>query len=214
MSLLQELLTIKEAENLNFDVDKEKDKQENKPDEEKDQENDAEENGQDGSNKPSQHEKDGKEQIVELFAKADEADELKVYVNQATYQIKQAQQDEEVKINWPGQQATTKKANAEEYIVRMPEQLQKLKVIEEDELEEKYEQVNPNEKPDAEGFVVYRSKQEVLAFQYTEKELLKINVGGHQIKISPEDYVGHPVSNPKKLLVISKADFEKKYRLS
>jgi len=214
MSLLQELLTIKEAENLNFDVDKEKDKQENKPDEEKDQENDAEENGQDGSNKPSQHEKDGKEQIVELFAKADEADELKVYVNQATYQIKQAQQDEEVKINWPGQQATTKKANAEEYIVRMPEQLQKLKVIEEDELEEKYEQVNPNEKPDAEGFVVYRSKQEVLAFQYTEKELLEINVGGHQIKISPEDYVGHPVSNPKKLLVISKADFEKKYRLS
>lgn len=217
MSILQELWALKEAENLNFDVEKEKDKQKNqppKPGEKKPEgETDAEANGQEGG-QDNEHDKDGKDTLVQMFADADEKDELKVYVNQATYQVKQALEDEEVKINWPGQSATTKRATAEEYIVRNPEQLQKMKVIEKDELEKDYEQVNPNEKPDAEGYVIYRSKKEVLAFQYNEKELLQINVGGHQIKISPEDYIGHPISNPKKLLIISKADFEKKYRLS
>ena len=165
-------------------------------------------------NQPPQHEQNAKEQLSKLFADADEANELMVYKRQDTYDIRQAKPEEQIHISWPGEITKTATAEPDQYVVRKPQEVGKMKLIDKEDFEDKYELVNPNEKPDAEGFASYTLTGEILAFQYHEKESLKLNISGHSIQIDPESYVGHPSDNAKKLIVMSKADFEKKYRLT
>jgi hypothetical protein len=164
--------------------------------------------------KPSGHKEDSKEVLTRLFNDADEANELASYQRQDTVDIRPAVDGEQVHISWPGEVAKVVTCKEGQMVVRKTEDIKKMKVIEEDELDEKYELINANEKPDAENYTNYRIQGEVLAFQYHEKETLDLNVSGHFIKIKPEEYIGHPVDNPKKLIVMSKVDFEKKYRLN
>jgi hypothetical protein len=146
-----------------------------------------------------------KEVLTKLFNEADEADQLKVYVAQETFEIKLAKPEEEIHVNFPGEPAGTKHAKDGEYILRSSEDVKRIKIIDQDEFET-YELLSPEEKPDAEGFNTYRTDDEVVAFQYTEKELLSLNISGHFIKIQPDSYVGHPLNDPKKLIVKSKTD--------
>ena len=161
-----------------------------------------------------QHDENAKEKLAKLFSDAEEANELKVYVRQDVFDIRQAQPEEEIHINWPGQVSKAVHAEEGQYVVRKGEEVNKMKLIDKEDFEDKYELVNSTEKPDAEGFASYRLKHEVVAFQYHEKELLDLNVSGHFIKIKPEDYLGHPIDDAKKLITMSKSDFEAKYRLS
>jgi hypothetical protein len=161
-----------------------------------------------------QHDENAKEKLAKLFSAADEANELKVYKRQDVFDIRQVQDGEQVHTNYPGEVTKTSHAKEGQYVVRKSEEVNKMKLIDSEDFDEKYELVNPNEKPDAEGFASYRLKSEVVAFQYHEKDLLDLNVSGHFIKIKPEDYIGHPLDNAKKLIVMSKADFEAKFRLS
>lgn len=165
-------------------------------------------------NEPDAHNQNSKEILTKLFATADEANTLAVYIRNDAFDIRQAKPDEELHISWPGEMSKTIHAEEGQYVVKKPEQSNKQKLIDSKDFEEKYELVNPSEKPDAEGFASYRLKDEILAFQYNENETLDINVSGHTIKIEPEDYVGHKANDAKKLIVMSKTDFEKKYRLS
>lgn len=201
-SILQELLQIQLLKE--FEPGHPEDR--NKPTDNEEEETSQEE--------PSQHIQNSKEMLTKLFKDADDANTLMVYVPQTAYEIRQAKEGEQIHISWPGETSKVTNAEPDQYVVRNPEQVSKIKLIDKEEFEEKYEQMNPQDHPDAEGFMSYRTKDEILAFQYTEKETLSINVSGHTIKIEPEDYVGHPASNAKQLIVMSKTDFEKKYRLS
>jgi hypothetical protein len=165
-------------------------------------------------NKILKEEENDKEKLTQLFSDADEADNLKVYVRQDAFQIRPAKVGEEIHVNFPGEPGKVSNAEEEQYVVRMSEHVNKIKLIDKEEFEEKYEIINPNDKPDAEGFQDYRLKDEIIAFQYVENEPLKFNISGHTIHINPEDYIAHPLSDAKKLIVKSKVDFEKKYRLS
>jgi hypothetical protein len=163
--------------------------------------------------KEEEHQND-KEKLTQMFNDADESDNLKVYVSQETFLIKVAKDGEEVHVHFPGESSGTVHAKEGEYIVRSADDVKRIKLIDEDEFNDDYVLINAEETPDAEGFNTYRSDDEIVAFQYVEKELLDFNIAGHFIKIAPESYVGHDIKDAKKLIVMSKVKFEKKYRLS
>jgi hypothetical protein len=160
------------------------------------------------------HSENDKQTLINLFADADKNNLLKAYTNKQTYQIKQAQEHEEVHINFPGE--VTKKTNAKagQYILRMPESINKIKLLSSEDFENNYELVSANEKPDAEGFLDYIEKGEILAFMYPENEPLDLTISGHFIKVTPNDYIGYDVTNPKLLIVLPKVKFEQQYKLS
>lgn len=164
--------------------------------------------------KPDQHAQNSRDTLTNLFKAHDDDNTLAVYVRNDSFQIRQAQPEEQIRVSWPGENTSMVHAEEGQYVVRNPDQTAKMKLIDANDLKEKYEMIDTNAKPDAEGFISYRLKGEVLAFQYVEKETLDINVSGHTIKIEPEDYIGHPSDNSKKLIIMSKTDFEAKYRLS
>lgn len=162
-----------------------------------------------------EHNETDKEKLTKLFSDADENKKLNSYTRKQVFQIRPGAKGEEVHINFPGEIfKNTTVEDEESYIVRMADNVNKIKIIDKEEFEKKYEIINPNKKADAEGFLDYNEKGDILAFLYEENEVLNLSISGHRIKINVNDYVGYHMDDPDTLLILPKSKFEQIYQLS
>jgi hypothetical protein len=150
--------------------------------------------------------------LVKMFKDAKDSGALKNYVLSETYDVRPLKIDEEVKVKFPGFTSKTEKAQEGESLLRVHDKPNLQRIIDEEELEDSYAPIRPNEKPDAEGFTLYRSVKTLQAFQYTEDQPLVFqgNVGG-SLHVKMNDYIARDVANPKRVLVFPGPKFEDKY---
>ena len=156
-----------------------------------------------------------KQQLQDMFTAADSTGTLQPYVKNETLQARPAQPNEEVKITFPGVPSKTVTASPEhDLVVRDSNNTNAVKVEPKVEFEKEYEPEKQDSQPDAEGFMSYRPKGQILAFQYNEHEPLRLqDEHGHTIHVKYGDYLGYDSSDSTVLIQLDKSHFEKTYRL-
>lgn len=156
-----------------------------------------------------------KEKIQDLFSAADSNGALQPYVKDEVIEVRDAVEDEEIKITWPGSVHKVKHAVQGEYVIRLANNTNAVNLITKKELEKEYELDQVEEKPDAEGFVSYRPKGQILAFEYNEKEPLKLkDNNGTTVNVKFGDYLGYSIDDDTTLIHLDKNHFESSYRLA
>lgn len=156
-----------------------------------------------------------KDKLKKLFSDADENKKLNTFVKKQVYQVKIAEKGEQVHINFPGEiSKNTTVEDEKSYIVRFSDNVNKITVIDEDELLEKYELMNSNAKPDAEGYQDYIEKGNITAFLYDQNDTLNLSISGHRLKIQINDYIGYHSDDPETLIIMPKTKFEQEYKLA
>lgn len=154
-----------------------------------------------------------KVKLPELFKQADEAGNLHSYISAAEVQIRTAEKDEEIKVDFPGAVRGTKHAKEGDYVVRSIDNINQLKIISKEDFND-YVLVDDTPDKDAEGYNNYRIDGEVQAFQYVDNEPLELKDDhGHIIHIKHGDYLGYPSDDATTLIKMNKESFEKAYRL-
>ena len=79
------------------------------------------------------------------------------------------------------------------------------------DLDKSFTQIHPNSAPDVEGYIQYRSVDEVEAFKYTD-DTVKVDVGGAAALINKGDYLIRTVDGNDFTYEVKKAkDFESTY---
>jgi len=165
--------------------------------------------------KPSDKETDLKQKLQDMFKEADSGGQLQAYVKIETLQAKDATAGEEVHVNFPGEPAHNAVAKQTDMLVRDSENPNAIKLVPKNEFENDYEPEKDDSHPDAEGFVSYRPKGQVLAFQYNEHEPLQLkDEHGHTVHVKYGDYLGYPIDDATTLIQLDKSHFEKAYRLA
>lgn len=193
MNLLQELLNLTEEEEQKVDAETDK-----KPEPKTGNESD-----------------DMKQQLQDMFEKADTDGNLQPYVKTEIIQARPAKPDEEIHITFP--HTPNKKAIAKkgDMVLRLADNPNAMNILAKKIFDKEYEVAEDEAKPDAEGFVNYRLKGHILAFQYTEHEPLTLkDEKGHTIHVKYGDYLGYPIDDSTTLIQLDKAHFEKYYRLA
>lgn len=158
---------------------------------------------------------DLEQKLQDMFSTADEAGKLQPYIKNETIQARPASEDEEINVSWEGEPRKTIHAHSTDFVVRDSENPNSVKVLTKIELEKEYELEKNDSKPDAEGFISYRPKGQILAFQYEEHETLALkDEHGHLIHVKFGDYLGYPIDDETTLIQLDKSHFEKSYRLA
>ena len=155
------------------------------------------------------------DQLKELFSKADSDGSLQPYQQSQTIQVRPANPNEEIHIKFPGELTKSVTAKKGEFVIRDPEDPSLMKVMSKLELDRDFEPEGQTQQPDAEGYVTYNPKGEVMAFQYQENEPLKLkDDNGRRITIKHGDYLGYPAIDASELIRMDQQHFEKKYQLA
>lgn len=155
-----------------------------------------------------------KDHLQDMFKEADSNGSLQPYVKNETLQAKEANVGEQIHQNFPGVPAKNVVTKEGDLVVRDAENPNSIKVMPKHEFEAEYELEKTDSKPDAEGYIPYRSKGQILAFQYNEHEPLRLqDEHGHTIHVKFGDYLGYEVSDATVLIQLDKTHFEKTYRL-
>lgn len=205
---------VKEAEEaedeLNFKLDDEADKQAEKPE--------ADPNAkkpEEGSDEDHKHPNDFKDKLLELFSKAKSDGTLAAYDRAEMVQIRSAQDGEQIEVKYPGEAEQMRVAKQGEFVLRDQEDPTQQKVLTKQELDAEFEPDTAEVEPDAEGFVKYFPKGQLIAFEYNEQVPLKLKDDkGVNLIVQHGDYLGYPSDDSKMLIRLDKAHFEKKYRLA
>lgn len=200
MSILQELLELRQRSLHEED--------------EKVEGGDGGDQNKEGAATTDEH-KSMKDHLQDMFKEADSNGSLQPYVKNETLQAKEANVGEQIHQNFPGVPAKNVVTKEGDLVVRDAENPNSIKVVPKHEFEAEYELEKSDSKPDAEGYVPYRSKGQILAFQYNEHEPLKLqDEHGHTIHVKFGDYLGYEVSDASVLIQLDKTHFEQNYRLA
>jgi hypothetical protein len=171
----------------------------------------GEEEEQDDQSTPA----DLKKKLQELFKKADGDGSLQPYIKDEIIQVKSADINEPVHVTFPGEPNRTINPREGDFVLRTEEDPNKLMVINQKDLDAKYEVQDVNAEPDGEGYLNYRPKGQVLAFEYTEHEPLELKDSrGKLFHVKYGDYLGYPIDDSTTLIQMDKNHFEKRYRLA
>jgi len=200
MGILQELLELRQRSLLD-----EADEEQTTNDDDK------------STSKPEEEtkEKSMKEHLQDMFKEADGNGSLQPYVKNETLQAKDANVGEQIHQNFPGVPPKNIVTKEGDLVVRDAENPNSIKVVPKHEFEAEYELEKSDSKPDAEGYLPYRAKGQILAFQYNEHEPLTLqDEHGHRVHLKYGDYLGYPLDDATTLIQLDKTHFEKSYRLA
>lgn len=160
-------------------------------------------------------ETDMKKQLQDMFTTADGAGNLQPYVKDELIDAKAATAGDKIHVNFPNEPVKDVIAKNDDMIIRMTDNTNAVKVMSKRDFENEYEPDKSNSQADAEGFITYRPKGQILAFQYSEHEPLTLqDEQGHTIHVKFGDYLGYPLDDSSTLIQLDKSHFEDKYRLA
>lgn len=208
---------IKEDDDLSFNLDDDslKDKSKEEKPEEKPEDDKSEKNQKDSPDEEHKHPDTFKDKLLELFQKAKENNSLQAYEKAETVQIRPSNDKEQIQVKYPGSITGPKTTKPGDFVLRSEDDPTLMKIVSKQELEKGYEIENSEAEPDAEGFVKYIPKGQIIAFQYSENEPIKLkNEQGIKITIQYGDYLGYPADDASELIRLDKNHFEKQYRLA
>lgn len=208
MSILQELLELRQRSLLEDD-------QTPSPSQSSEDQDKTSEDTKNDKPAPDDEHKSMKEKLQDMFKEADSNGSLQPYVKNETLQAKEANVGEQIHQNFPGVPAKNVVTKEGDLVVRDAENPNSIKVVPKHEFEAEYELEKTDSKPDAEGYIPYRSKGQILAFQYNEHEPLRLqDEHGHTIHVKFGDYLGYPIDDATTLVQLDKTHFEQNYRLA
>lgn len=165
--------------------------------------------------KPSDKETDLKQKLQDMFKEAESSGQLQAYIKIETLQAKDATEGEEIHVNFPGEPSHNATAKHGDLVVRDSENPNAVKIVPKAEFDQEYEPEKDNSEADAEGFISYRPKGQVLAFEYNDHEPLQLkDEHGKVIHVKYGDYLGYPIDDASTLVQMDKSHFEKAYRLA
>jgi hypothetical protein len=134
------------------------------------------------------------------------------YVKKQLYDIRKAKKHEKVEITiGGGKPKSVRTAQFGDYVLRLDDNIEKVDIITSYDLR-KYEQIQPNAEPDAEGYIVYREKGEYDAFQYTGENVYIFTDWNTKQMLKSGDYLVKEANNPKSSgFVVPAADFDENF---
>ena len=97
--------------------------------------------------------------------------ELKTYVKKQLYDIRKAKAGETIDVSFNDVEPQRVKAKEGQYFLRSHDEIDKVKLIDEEDFQGTYEPIQSNEKEDAEGFKVYREIGYYEAFNYGGEDI-------------------------------------------
>ena len=98
------------------------------------------------------------------------ADSISSYTKKQLYDIRKAENKEKVHITMKNQKQSIKIAKEGDYVIRLHDDIEQVDLIDGEDLQGTYEQIQPGAKEDAEGFLTYREIGEYEALKYAGED--------------------------------------------
>ena len=129
-----------------------------------------------------------------------------------TYDIRKAEANEKVNVTIRGKQRGPHVAKEGDYFVRVHDNLEQVDLIDSKEFQERFEPLQQNAEPDAEGFITYRESGEWEAFKYNGEEKYIFTDWNTKQKLKAGDYLVRKSENKNDSgFVVPAAEFSKHF---
>jgi hypothetical protein len=140
------------------------------------------------------------------------SDNLVEYMKKQLFDIRKAEKGEHVHITIKGKPRTTKTANEGDYVLRLHDDIEQVDLIDGEDIQGTYEQIQPGAKEDAEGYITYREIGEYEAFKYAGEQTYIYTDWNTKQKLSAGDYLVRDADDPNASgFVVPAAEFDKHF---
>lgn len=140
------------------------------------------------------------------------ADVLVQYTKKQLFDIRKAEKGEHVQITIKGKQRVTKTAREGDYVLRLHDDIEQVDLIDGEDLQGTYEQIQADAKEDAEGYITYREIGEYEAFKYAGEQSYIYTDWSTKQRVSAGDYVVRDADDPNSSgFVVPAAEFDKHF---
>ncbi len=116
-------------------------------------------------------------------------------VKYQTYDIRKAEPDEKVQVTVRGKPRALLTAKEGDYYVRLHDNLEQVDLIDGKEFQSRFEPLQQNSEPDAEGFITYRESGEWEAFKYNGEEKYIFTDWNTKQRLKAGDYLVRKAEN-------------------
>ena len=134
------------------------------------------------------------------------------YTKKQLYDIRKAEKGEKVHVTMKNQKQSIKTAAEGDYVIRLHDDIEQIDLIEGEDLQGTYEQIQPGAKEDAEGFLTYREIGEYEAFKYTGEDTYIFTDWNTKQRLKAGDYLVREADDARSSgFVVPAADFDKHF---
>lgn len=129
-----------------------------------------------------------------------------------TFDIRKAEANEKVSVTMRGKTRAAHTAKEGDYFVRLHDDLGQVDLIDSKEFQARFEPLQQNAEPDAEGFITYRESGEWDAFKYNGEEKYIYTDWNTKQKLKAGDYLVRKAENKNDSgFVVPAAEFSKHF---
>lgn len=134
------------------------------------------------------------------------------YVKRQLYDLRPAEAGEKVQVSVAGKQKSTVTAKEGDYVLRPHDDLEQSDLIDGEDFQGTYQQIQPNDQPNAEGFITYREIGEYEAFSYSGEDVYIFTDWNTKQKLKAGDYLVRDADDKGASgFVVPAAEFDKHF---
>lgn len=137
---------------------------------------------------------------------------IQTYVKKQLFDIKKAEPGEKVTVSIQGKPKTTKTATEGDYIIRNHDDIEQVDLIDGEDFQGTYHQIQPSDEPNAEGFITYREIGEYEAFPYAGEDCYIYTDWNTKQRLKSGDYLVKDADDKTASgFVVPAAEFDKHF---
>lgn len=134
------------------------------------------------------------------------------YVKRQLFDARKCETIETVHITMKGQKQEQKHSKLGDMIVRLHDNIEQIDLISNEDFGKRFEQIQAQAEPDAEGFLTYREIGKYEAFKYAGEDAYIFTDWNTKQKITTGDYLVRSADNKNASgFVVSAAEFDKHF---
>lgn len=137
---------------------------------------------------------------------------LGLYVKRQLFDIRKAEAGEKVHVTEKGKQRIVKTATEGDYVLRAHDEIEQMNLIDGEDFQGTYKQIQPNDQPNAEGFITYREIGDYEAFSYSGEDCYIYTDWNTKQRLKAGDYLVRDADDKTSSgFVVPAAEFDKHF---
>lgn len=139
-------------------------------------------------------------------------DQLSSYTKKQLYDIRKAEKGEKIHVTMKNQKPSIKTANDGDYVIRLHDDIEQVNLIDGEDIQGSYEQIQAGAKEDAEGFLTYREIGEYEAVKYAGEDTYIYTDWNTKQRLKAGDYLVRDADEVHSSgFVVPAAEFDKHF---
>ena len=139
-------------------------------------------------------------------------DNIGQYVKRQLFDIRKAEPGEKVKVTEKGKEPKLRVATEGDYVLRLHDDMEQVNLIDGEDFQGTYKQIQPNDQPNAEGYITYREIGDYEAFAYAGEDTYIYTDWNTKQRIKTGDYLVRDADDKNSSgFVVPAAEFDKHF---